>query len=357
MKALNYKTILLCWLVIFSSTNNLFSEEGEIFSKTVKQEFLVNEQTLLDINNKFGKIDFIDWEKNSVNLEVLIIVKDLKKEKADAILNKISIKIEELESLIKIETIIEESRNKNKSGEQNFEINYTVSLPRYLKLKVQNKFGDIFINEHNGKSNFDVQFGDFRANKLMFDDSKPMSTISASYGNVSIGTCTWAKFLTSFGDLSIDECKAIISLSSYSDVKIKNVSSLICDSKFDSYKIGTVNNLVLNAGYVDIEVQKIINKLELDMEFGDFEVKEISPEFKEIKIINEYGTIDLELNENISYNLDATVEYCEIEFDGGNNLNIVKNGEGKKISGKFGPDINTTAKITIDSKFGEIELN
>lgn len=355
MKNLIYKTALISIAIIFFNNINVFADD-DTFNKKVQYNFDANEQTALEINNKFGDINFIDSKSNKINIEVVIEIESDSQEKADKILNQVDIKAEELENLIKVETIIDEDLLKSNSKRKHLKINYTIALPIYIKLYVLNKYGDVYINEHHGKSNIDVKFGDINANKLMFDDSKPLSSISVSYGDANITECTWGKFSTSYGDLVIGNSKAIICFSSYSDVNIKNASSLICESKFDDYELGNINNLVMNAKYVDIDVKRISNKLDLDMQFGDFEVESINPDFSEIKIKNEYGEIDLNLSSNTSCSIDAELEYCEIEVAG--DIKVEKKDNFvKKISGRLGNKSNSESRIIINSKFGSIDVN
>ena len=46
------------------------------------------------------------------------------------------------------------------------EINYYINVPEYLNLKIENKYGDVYMEEYNGDFSVSVSNGSFKANSL-----------------------------------------------------------------------------------------------------------------------------------------------------------------------------------------------
>ena len=49
-------------------------------SKTVKKEFSVNSDAKLSVSNKYGNLNITTWDKNTIDIQVVIITLDISKE-------------------------------------------------------------------------------------------------------------------------------------------------------------------------------------------------------------------------------------------------------------------------------------
>ena len=229
MKALKFKFVIVLIATFGILSFNVYADKEE-FTKTAHKEFSTTSSTTLEINNRFGDIVINDWDKSEVVIDVIIKVESSNKEKAKKKLDAITIAFSQENDLIKAITEIE---NNGKSilsfGKESYSINidYTINMPRNLKTIFYNKYGDIIINELSGKTNINLKYGELKANKLLFENTKPLSVISVSYGDIDINKITRTKLFPSYSEVDIEESKSMIISSKYSDLNIGNVKNLV----------------------------------------------------------------------------------------------------------------------------------
>src|ERR1035437_9926798 len=78
----------------------------EDFTKNIQKEFNADNNTSLEINNKFGKINIIDWDKPTIQINVKITVNHNNKEKAEQLLDMINVEFSDQGNVIKALTQI-----------------------------------------------------------------------------------------------------------------------------------------------------------------------------------------------------------------------------------------------------------
>ena len=151
MKALKFKTAFL--FGIFLCITTLPASALQEVSKEYHEEYDANAQTMLILNNKYGNIDIKDWGRQQVKIDVLVTVNHSNQEKAQRLLDYIDVSFSIHGNEIKINTEIDDkfSRSSQWGSGNDFEINYTVQMPKQVNLDLYNKYGNVFISELSGK--------------------------------------------------------------------------------------------------------------------------------------------------------------------------------------------------------------
>lgn len=362
MKLLKLKQATILVLAVCFSVN-LQAAQDE-YSKNKHKEYDVNEKTLLVLSNKYGNVNVTNWQQDRVSIDVKITVDYRREDEAKELLEDINVEINKQDNTI--EAITEFERNFNRSGglfnfgddSKEFTINYEVKIPRYLNLELENKYGDVFINEITGRADIAVKYGNFKANKILRDNTKPLSQVNLAYSDGSIGEVNWLKLSLKYtpNNCNIEKAKAIIAVTKYSKLNVNQVSSLVSESKYDNYRLGNLTNIVCEAKYTDFRIERVSKKIDLESQYGDFRVNEIPMGFEKIKIDNKYGRVNLGIDGNASYRLKGEANYADIDFpDSGRVSRIEKNTE-MKVSGLVGKDKNTKAEVNIITKYGNVDL-
>lgn len=352
---------ILALVVCFSI--NMHAAEDE-YSKNKHEEYDVNKETVLVISNKYGNVDVTNWGQDRVSIDVTVNVDHKNEDQARELLDDIIVNINKQDN--RIEAITDFDRNFSRSGglfdfgkdSKEFTINYNVKIPRYINMELENKYGDVFINEITGHADIAVKYGNFKANKILRDNSKPLSHVNLAYSNGNIGEVNWLKLTLKYtpNNCKIEKAKAIIAVTKYSKLSVEEASSIVCESKYDNYRLGTLSNLVCEAKYTDFRIDEIKKKLDLTSKYGDFTINNVPVNFEKIKVDNKYGKVDIEIAEDASYNLQGEAEYADIDFpDSGKVSRIEKNTE-MKVSGRVGKDGNPKSEVNITTKYGNVEL-
>lgn len=357
MKKLKFSipTLALLLLSISFSANASKKE----FTKAIHKEYNATEQTILEVDNRYGNITLRNWPQNKISIDVVITVEESDASKAEKKMSYIDVAFSEEGDLIKAITQIDDKINSNSffgfSTGQEFRIDYTIQLPVYLKTKLYNKYGNIDIDELHGRTEISVKYGNLKADNLLFTETKPLSEIQVAYGKASIGKTNKIKLMSSYSGFEVSEAAAIILQSKYSEVEIGQVKALVAESKYDEYRLGAVGSIVLIGKYADYQIASIFKKLDLDTKYANTVVKSISADFKEISINSSYGDIKLGIDPKANYSIQANGKYCSIDTPEGD-IKVIKDISMIEIIGNIGAKTEDRT-VFIQTKYGNVDLD
>ncbi len=359
MKRFFIKTLLLTILIHVLSAYNTSADEYKAV-KTLNKKFQSNTQTLLEINNKFGDIKIIDRDITEIEIKVVISVKANSESFAKSKLKYIDILFSEKENKIKATTVIDKNIN-NSTGifanrKVDVKINYYVSIPRNLKINLNNKYGNIYINEIHGKTNIKLKYGNLKAGRLLFDDSKPLSKLTLSYGKAEISECNWLSFNLNYHKIKINKGVALVFVSAFSTIEVNSCRTMVTDSKYDIYKIADISNFTTEGKYSSYKIESIDNKLFAETKYGNISANDISQSFDKIDIKASFTNIKLNFSDKASYYLDANINYGNIETPKKSNINKHITFSDKTVQGIIGTNKNTTSSVILQCKYGNIDL-
>lgn len=347
MKTLNYKLLTLI-LVAFTS----FASAQEKYEKKFHESFDVNKESNFEISNKFGDITIENTTANTITIDAEIIVKARSKEKADKIMEKISVRISQTGNTVSAETEIDNISSNNSS----FEINYTVSMPAFLNTKLENKYGNVTINELHGKCNLAVKYGSLTVNKILDGNEKPLSSIELGYcENSRINEFYWGTIVIKYSKLEVGSGKALAISSKYSKLRLGTFSSVVAEVGYDDYEIESISNLAMTAKYSNVEVGKLSKKFKIDNKYGNVSIRNIPDGFEDIDVTSKYANIELGIAQNANYQLRAKADYADIKYNDIKITQRIKESHGIELSGYSGSE-KTQANIKINSEYGEVDL-
>lgn len=359
MKAQKSKLTLLLisiqLLVIFAA-----SAGTQEYTKNLHQDYDADQNTLLIIQNKFGNVNINDWDKNQVSIDVTIKIDHKNEEKAKELLNYINVEFSKEGNTLKAITTIDEKFNNGFSWSDNkkeFSIDYEVKIPKKLQLNLENKYGNAFINEITGHSVITIKYGNLKANKIIRDNTRPLSEIYLAYSNGTIKECEWLKLTLKYSKLEIEKSKALIAVTKYSKLYVDNASSIVSESKYDTYKIGKVANFVTTAAYTDFKFVEIYKKLEVENRYGGITVEHMPGDFEKIDIDNEYGNVKIGLEAGTSYQLNGIAKYGDIEYPEGGRISRIKETTETTVNGIVGNNDKTASVVEITTKYGSVNLS
>jgi hypothetical protein len=198
-------------LAVFSLALPVFSfANGDevVKKKTINRSYPVTAADKLDIVNSFGNIVISTWDKKEFSVEIEIGAYASTEEKAQQMLDKISISEEHSGSVFSFKTKADNinnggPRHKNKDGDGEedkdnrhnwrFYINYTVHMPSTNPLQLENSFGKTTVPDFNGEIALTSKFGSLTAGKL-----SNVKAITVEFGSVSIDEVQNGKIVLKF---------------------------------------------------------------------------------------------------------------------------------------------------------------
>lgn len=348
---------LLSAFVLLSLITAMVAEGQERIAKTYQKEFALTDNSNIYLENRFGQMNIENWDKNSISITVEIKVDYPEGDKAERLLKAINIEFNQTGDEISAITKIEEDFMKSwdrmfDSDSKDFSIDWEVKVPKQCNISLKNRYGDIFVNELTGKCKIELRYGNLKANKIIRDNSDPLSSLIIGYGNATIDEVKWFKADIQYGKLNIDKAKAIVIVSKYSKIMIDQVSSVVSESKGDTYSIGTISNFVGEGGYTTYRFDELTKKLDLNVKYGDVKIDRVPTNFESIKFTGGYTSIYAAIDPSASYKLTADVAYGSVKYNSQSRLNRIEGPTHTEIDGLVGTDENTKSKVEITVKYG-----
>lgn len=361
MKPQPFRKGLFLLLILSLFLNYVSAQKAEL-TKEYNKEYGVTENTKLILENKFGNVDIKDWDQKKITIDVLVTVEHSNKATAEKLLEYITVDFNQAGDEITAKTVFDEKLNREswsrgKDGKK-FSINYTVNMPRDLKLDLSNKYGDTFINELTGEALIEVKYGNLKANKIMRGNVEPLSKVILKYGKGSIEEADWLTLEVKYcHHFELNRATALVIMSGYSKVFVDKASSIVVDSKYDNFTLGEVNNFVAESGYTGYAFDMVKNKLILNSKYGNCEVSTIPKTFEKIEVDSKYGTIKLGIEAGASYQLNGEAGYGKITYPSTGRVSKISSTNSTTVDGVVGTDPSPKATVKVFTKYGSVYLN
>ena len=309
-----YKFLFLVTAISWASQAVANEEPKVEKKKTYTKSYPVNSGEKISLYNQFGEMKLITWDKNEVKLDATITGKADDEQRAQQILDKITIEDGKGSDGVYFKTRFgkdqweKEDKNKDeKKSHRNegMEVNYTVYLPAQNPLNAENQFGPMTIPDYRGEA-----------------------TLVSKFGSLTAGRLTNAKAVT---------------------------------VEFGKGEIAQMNGGKLVIKFSRGSVNKLGGEVGAQFEFCDKIKVNVDNDVKDLDIKNSYSTIYVNLDKNFSGNYDIATSFGD--FNNKTNFTIKEKGEGNedrhgprfdhKYSGTSGSG---NTKVKIKSSFGEVIL-
>lgn len=340
-------------LIILFTFGFLTLHAGEDYSKKITKSFVVNGDAQLVVFNKYGKVYCENWTKNEVSVEVTITVEATSEDKANKIFNKIGIDITGNPSMVRAETSIE-SGAFNK-GSTELSIDYKIQFPKSMSVDIDNKFGDIFIDEVDGKARIDLGYGMVKVKKL--NNSSNNLDIKFSEGN--FGYVNRAEMDVKYTELTIDEANELIADTRFSELEFVKVGKVVLDSGYDEITVGDVNDMETEASFSEINIASLTERLVAESGYGDITVRNVGKGFSLIDIDNNFADTKLWFDVAASFSVDVNMKMGDFYFPKSNS-NVTSQElsfTSHKYKGTIGSGSNITSKVVIVAGNADVKID
>lgn len=295
------KTFALASLISLLSFIQAFSQNFTD-KLTSHRTYSAGRETTLEIQNKYGKIQVVPWEKDSISIDVDILLSESSASKLKKLKEDIGIKYSGTNFYIIAKTVIgnESSRIANElksigntiTGTNNqVEINYMVKVPGYLDIVLQNKFGDIYLDDLSGRVDIELSNGVLKASNLDGNTS-----IKLSFANGMINRLSTSTLNIAYSDLELGEAMQLDLQSKSSKINADRINVLKIDSRRDKLFFKSVEYFYGTGSFTQVWIYDLTRESDAYMKYGDLTIEHVNPDYSKIKIESEYTDITLYLN-------------------------------------------------------------
>ena len=350
MKTSDYCRALLFTGLLMFIADALQAQKEE---RSISRDFKFNPGTTLTIDSKFGNVNILNTDDNTIKIDASIWVKSDNPKLAGDLANKLDVQIKEAGNEITVISVFPDklpSMDKTQLG-----IDFTIHVPASVDLNLKNRYGSVYIEEISGLANISVAFGTIKAQILSRGKAGTLNALTLDHSTGSIGETAWLKLNLINSKLSISEATALVVISQYSGLNVDECSSLVVESKYDTYRVGELKNYVGDLKYSNLSADEILDKFEITSAYSVVKVDEIGKDFQTIKIDNTRGSYKLGINAESSFSINASAMRGEIAVNGVENLSKRIENADKFISGTYGSD--PKAKVDIKVTEGSLKIN
>ena len=273
--------------------------------KSYTKSYAVSSSDKVSLDNQFGEMKLITWEKNEVKVDVAISAGSDDEARAQKILDHISIQDEKTGGGVSFRTKMDNYNEdkdwkdkKNEHRNENMRIDYTVYLPAGNPLWAKNQFGALIVPDYRGEANIECQFGSLTAGKI------------TNAKNIKVG--------------------------------------------FGKADIGQVNNGKVDIQYSTGNINKLVGDVDVKVSFcGAVKIK-VDNDVKSLDIDNSYSTLYLDLSKSLSASYDISTSYGSFKNQSSFTIGSGDNKKDYMTSHYSGTSGGGSNKIKVHSSFGSV---
>ena len=345
-------TLSIATLLVFLFVVNMANaqDNGRLKKVLVDKEFTVDNNATLKIDHEFGSINCINWDKNIIAIVATASVKSKNDEKAQKVLDRIKVDAVGNSSEVSVSCSLNQ-RGVNDKSQINIDLD--IKIPVGVNIKIDQQFGNVYIERISGSSDISVDYGHIEIESLDGIDNK----IDVSFGNMHIETANEADIEIDYGDCSIDEIQVASIESSYSKINIDKVIKLVLENDGGNVKIDNVEIVSLESNFAKIDINYLGQSISAETDYGNLTINNVSVNFSDIDIENEYCTVTIIIPELANYNFDLKGEYSDINIPE-ENVEITyrkKDLEDIILRGTAGKN-NPEAVVNVSAEYGAIKI-
>lgn len=366
MKRWIYKH-LLTFIII--GLINVYVNAQETYIKNIEKIFPIElNGGEVEINNRYGKVHIRTWDKDSVKIMINYTITAKNQEKLEKTKNAVKFDfVTGDEYVIATTNIYGEAvfkqdieRIANAFSSSNpanaIIINYKVFIPKEVELKIDNKYGDVFIDRRHTKTKIHVAHGDLRALEL-----GGLTFLDLEFCEANIREIKKGSLNAQYSNLDIEELENVSITSKSSTFRINKGHRIKINSKRDTYHIRSMEAITGNCYLSKINLRNLLQEVHINAKYGHVFIDNISPKFQNINIDSKYTDFNFNFEEGSSYNFELNYKKFDVSYpDHIASIKTTINEEDdnyKHKIGKIGKSNSPTSKVKINAENGELFIS
>jgi len=284
-----------------------FSETREFVRR-----FRIQPETRIDITNKYGRIELNTWKKDSVVIAFRMEINEKKPDKLKKTLDNLDFDISNSQHYLVVKTQVDKYRSQIESELHKFKetmlsnngsirIDLVVWLPDNRELRLENKFGDILIDDYQGEMQINLSNGKLKAGDLI-----KKASINLNFADATISSMPNGSIISNYSDITLKEAGNTRFDSKSSTIEIQHADDLFINSRRDKYRIRLTNEMEAKGNFSHFMVNELKGKANMQMSFGSLDMERIQNTFKTIYIESRSTDVNLTFNAEARFNYEIT---------------------------------------------------
>jgi hypothetical protein len=296
---------------------------AQVYSEKREQgkSFKLKNGTTVSISNKYGNVNVMPWEKDSVRIEVSMSAQSKQAAKVVKILSSIDCEMISTATNISVRTVFYDNSATfwkdvvSYAGQvintsNNLQINYTVFIPETVPLKIDNKFGNIYMDSYSANVDILLSNGDIQARNF----NKTLK-LKLEFGSASLQDVVDAQLSINYSDITCGKINTLNLNSRSSTIEMEEAGTIEIASSRDKLVVKKCTSIIGDASFSRIRINELESMCTMDTKYGELRLNSILRNFRTIQVKSEYTDIFLGINPGTNYSMDLL-------YDSKTNLNI-----------------------------------
>ena len=320
------------------------------FKKSVRYEFGIDQNTLLEIVNRNGNIVIENTDEDHITIEAVVTGRGSSESEAERTCAKIVPSAVMSDNKISVSAEVPSSLRY-----EHFDLSYTIVMPAYTNINLSNKYGNVQIDRLNGRTSIKVGYGNLKIRQLN-DQTGGFPVIDLAYSRESeINEINIGGVNMSYSGITIDRGQAVAVSSKYSKVTVGTGVSIAIESAYDNIKINNTSKVDISTRYTKLQMDHVAEMANVGIEYGSVSIGSVGKNFRNITINAKYSDSEIDMKDVRNYSFDLKTKYGNITTPNHNLVyqEQVSNDSNKTARGHAG---NEGGKITISAKYGNIKV-
>ena len=272
-------------------------------SKSIKKEYTVNSDALLRIDNRYGNVDVTSWDKNQVVIEVKITVSGNNEDKVIQRLKMIDVRFDGSRSEVYAKTVIDKSSSSWSSwwgtkSNVHYQIDYKIKVPVTNSARLNNDYGNIYLNELKGNASINCDYGKIEIGDLLSESN----SINIDYCSSStIAKMNGGSINADYSKFTVEEGDNIRLNADYTTSVFEKLIDLSYNCDYGSLKVNSARSVVGDGDYLTTRLGSISKKVAINSDYGSIRIEDLKEGFESVTVNGDYcgikiGTPDAPFN-------------------------------------------------------------
>ncbi|TYB72590.1 hypothetical protein ES676_10465 [Bizionia saleffrena] len=355
---LRYKHSILLLLLPLA----LFATNGQgryKKEKTITKSFNVNESATLKVDNSYGNLNVVTWDKNRIEFEITITTTGDSEDKVLQKLNDITVHFSNTDNYVSAITKFNKEKSSawwkwNSNNSVNMKVNYIIKMPLTNNVDLSNDYGTINLGKLKGNATLNCDYGKIITKELLSE----ANNITFDYSN----NCYFeyikgGKINADYSDFTISKTNKIHIIADYTKSTIEVAEEVSYNCDYGGITIGKANNVSGDGDYLTVKLGEIYKDVAIVADYGSISIDKLTKNAGSVKIDSDYVGINIGYDSEYAFNFNIQLDYGSLkDADNALQFNKKRDDSSSKYYSGFHLRENSSNTIRINSDYGSVSF-
>jgi len=313
---MNYRRIILTGILAAMICAPTLIAQPVTETRSLEKSFALTGEMRLEVLNKYGTVHLAPSTDDSVHVRVEIKASAKNPSRLRKLTDGISFNLSSTNYFIIAETkfnqgpadFLESLRiitNNIISTDSKIEIDYYARIPGSIKVKVDNRYGDIYLENLENDLNIYHSNGSLKSEDLTGDNY-----FDLNFSDAIMKSLNKARIDINYSDLRVDYAEELIITSVSTKLYAGTIVNLDINSKRDKYTIDKISKFDATSYFSSFSIDELYNTMYCNTRYGSIDVNNMDAGFSLLSLETSYTDVKIVTPTGSSFVLDLKLDGC-----------------------------------------------